>query len=95
MGGGPPPNVCVHFIPENGPAPGSTIDQDGKYQPCYPPKAMGDRIGKQKVVIEALFDDDTDRTAIKARSKIPTKYNAQTTLITGTKRGKNVYDFEN
>jgi hypothetical protein len=94
MDGEPLPNVCVHFIPENGRESVGTTDKDGKYQASYLPKVMGVRLGKQKVMIEVFFDDDTDREAIKARRKIPAKYNAQTTLTAEIKRGKNVCDFQ-
>ena len=90
----PLPNVCVHFIPENGRESVGMIDKEGKFEAAYLPRVMGAKLGKHKVVIDSISDDDTDREAIKSRRIIPAKYNVQTTLSAEIQRGKNVCDFE-
>ena len=95
MDGDPLPNVVVHFVPENGGRESAGMtDENGKYQAIYLPKVMGVKLGKQKVMIAAFINDETDREERKALRKIPAKYNAETTLSVEIKPGKNVCNFE-
>jgi hypothetical protein len=94
LDGRPMANLLVSFNPEKGRASDGVTDQDGKYQQKYLFDTPGATLGNHKVVITTYIVEDDSPEALKAKEKIPKRYNKNTELKAEVKPGPNVINFE-
>jgi hypothetical protein len=97
LDGKPLAGAEVSFQPESAagsPALGET-DQQGRYEMRHSRSRKGAQVGLHKVRITTAIERENDRgKIIRARERVPAKYNVKTELVREVKSGSNTIDFE-
>lgn len=95
LDGTPVEGIEVQFTPEKGRGSQGVTDGEGKYELNYLQQVKGAVIGKHKVIIKTLGEeDDSDPDAPVVEEKIPAKYNTKSTLTAEVEAGENEIDFQ-
>jgi hypothetical protein len=80
--------------PEGSPALGET-DHEGRYELRYTRSQKGAFIGPNTVRITTAIERENDKGIIvRARERVPAKYNVKTELVRDVKSGRNTIDFD-
>ncbi|WP_197453307.1 hypothetical protein [Caulifigura coniformis] len=94
LDGRPAPDLLVSFNPEKGRASDGVTDKDGKYRQQYLFDTPGATLGKHVVKITTYIVEDDSPEALKARERVPQRYNRKSELTAEVKPGPNVINFE-